>query len=49
VVFELRPEGDGTRLSIHHSGVAGDASGMRISERWPVKLTALRTLLARHD
>jgi len=48
VVFELRPEGDGTRLSLHHSGSASDASGIIISERWPVKLRALGTLLARY-
>jgi uncharacterized protein YndB with AHSA1/START domain len=45
VIFELRSEGDGTRLTLRHVGEAGEGVGRLINERWPLKWRALAALL----
>jgi len=45
VIFELRTEDTGTRLTIRHLGYEDDAAGTMICERWPVKLRALVSML----
>lgn len=45
VAFELRPDGDGTPLIVKHTGSAGDAAGQLATQRWPILLSALRSLL----
>jgi uncharacterized protein YndB with AHSA1/START domain len=45
VTFELRPHGDGTLLKLKHTGSAGDAAGELATQRWPILISALRSLL----
>jgi uncharacterized protein YndB with AHSA1/START domain len=46
VIFELREEGTGTRLTLRHiGGDTDDAIAKMIRERWPIKLQALASTL----
>jgi uncharacterized protein YndB with AHSA1/START domain len=45
VVFELERNGQGTVLTLRHTGPAADATGRLVTERWPIKVTDLRALL----
>ena len=45
VAFELRPDGGGTLLILKHTGSAGDDAGQLATQRWPILLSALRSLL----
>jgi uncharacterized protein YndB with AHSA1/START domain len=45
VAFELRPDGAGTLLILKHVGSAGDDAGQLATQRWPILLSALRSLL----
>jgi uncharacterized protein YndB with AHSA1/START domain len=45
VIFELRQEGTGTRLTLRHIGDVDDAMARMIRERWPIKLDALTATL----
>jgi len=45
VIFELRSEGTGTRLTLRHVGDEGDETAKMIRDRWPIKLRALSTIL----
>ncbi len=45
VTFELHEDGGGTRLTLKHTGNAGDAAGQLATQRWPILISALRSLL----
>jgi len=45
VVFELRSEGTGTRLTLRHVGQALDEVARMITDRWPLRLQALAALM----
>jgi uncharacterized protein YndB with AHSA1/START domain len=47
VVFELRREGEGTRLTLRHYGDAGDEMAKMVCDRWPIKLRGLASVLER--
>lgn len=47
VVFELRSEGSGTRLTLRHQGEATPAQGESVRGGWTRKLGALRQALTR--
>lgn len=45
LIFELRSEGTGTRLTLRHVGNALDQIARMITDRWPIKVQALEMLL----
>jgi uncharacterized protein YndB with AHSA1/START domain len=45
VIFELRSEGKGTRLTLRHIGDEGDETAKMVRDRWPIKLQALASML----
>jgi hypothetical protein len=45
VVFELRSEGTGTRLTLRHVGQTLDEVARMITDRWPLRLQALAALV----
>jgi uncharacterized protein YndB with AHSA1/START domain len=45
VIFELQPEGSGTRLTLRHVGDELESMATMIRERWPIKLRALGSTL----
>ena len=47
VVFELRPEGDGTRLTISHRGEIEPGAGAILRDGWPGRIDELRRTLER--
>ena len=47
IVFELRREGEGTRLTLRHSGDAEDEMAKMVRDRWPIKLRGLASVLER--
>ena len=47
IIFELRTEGEGTRLTLRHWGDEGDEMAKMILDRWPIKLRALASVLER--
>jgi len=45
IIFELRTDGEGTRLTLRHCGDEGDEMGKMVCERWPIKLRGLGSVL----
>ena len=45
IIFKLRTEGGGTRLTLRHCGDEGDEMGKMVRERWPSKLRGLGSVL----
>ena len=47
VVFELAPDGDGTRLTISHRGEIEPTVGALLRDGWPGRIDELRRILER--
>jgi uncharacterized protein YndB with AHSA1/START domain len=45
VIFELVPEGDGTRLTLTHAGEIDSEIGARLRDGWPSRIELLRRTL----